>query len=156
MGNMPHAATPRMIANPFMSLQRMSLTTRIDDLPNPGPLDDSPSKANGGKFSDCMPAVTRSHSIPVLSKGVPMVDPALLEILVCPETRQPVRPANEDLLGRLNEAIRAGGVTNRGGNTVEDSVDEGLVREDGKVLYPVREDIPIMLIDEAIEVDHLS
>jgi len=85
-----------------------------------------------------------------------MVDPALLEILVCPETRQPVRPANEDLLGRLNEAIRAGEVANRGGNAVEDSVDEGLVREDGKVLYPVREDIPIMLIDEAIEVDRLS
>ena len=85
-----------------------------------------------------------------------MVDPVLLEILVCPETRQPVRPANEDLLGRLNEAIRAGEVANRGGNAVEDSVDEGLVREDGKVLYPVREDIPIMLIDEAIEVDRLS
>jgi uncharacterized protein YbaR (Trm112 family) len=84
-----------------------------------------------------------------------MVDPALLEILVCPETRQPVRPADEALLGRLNEAIGAGEVTNRGGDAVEDPVDEGLVREDGKVLYPVREDIPIMLIDEAIEVDRL-
>ncbi len=85
-----------------------------------------------------------------------MVDPALLEILVCPETRQPVRLADEGLLGRLNEAIRAGGVTNRGRDAVEDPVDEGLVREDGKVLYPVREDIPIMLIDEAIEVDHVG
>ncbi len=85
-----------------------------------------------------------------------MVDPALLEILVCPETRQPVRPADEGLLARLNESISAGEVTNRGGDAVEESVDEGLVREDGKVLYPVREDIPIMLIDEAIEVDNLG
>jgi uncharacterized protein YbaR (Trm112 family) len=84
-----------------------------------------------------------------------MVDPALLEILVCPETRQPVRPADEGLLERLNKAIGAGDVANRGGDAVEDPVDEGLVREDGKVLYPVREDIPIMLIDEAIEVDRL-
>ena len=85
-----------------------------------------------------------------------MVDPALLEILVCPETRQPVRTADEGLLERLNQAIRAGGVANRGGDAVKDPVDEGLVREDGKVLYPVREDIPIMLIDEAIEVDRLG
>jgi len=85
-----------------------------------------------------------------------MVDPALLEILVCPETRQPVQPASADLLARLNEAIQAGGVANHGGEAVETSVDEGLVREDGKVLYPVREDIPIMLIDEAIEVDRLN
>ncbi len=85
-----------------------------------------------------------------------MVDPALLEILVCPETRQPVRPAEAGLLERLNEAIGAGDVTNRGGDAVEDPVNEGLIREDGKVLYPVREDIPIMLIDEAIEVDHLG
>ena len=85
-----------------------------------------------------------------------MVDPELLEILVCPETHQPVRPAEDELLNRLNEAIRSGGVTNRGGNAVGDPVEEGLVREDNKVLYPVREDIPIMLIDEAIELDKLA
>ena len=85
-----------------------------------------------------------------------MVDPELLEILVCPETHQPVRPAGDELLSRLNEAIRSGGVTNRGGNAVGDPVEEGLVREDNKVLYPVREDIPIMLIDEAIELHKLA
>ncbi len=85
-----------------------------------------------------------------------MVDPELLEILVCPETHQPVRPAEDELLSRLNEAIRSGGVTNRGGKAVGDPVEEGLVREDNKVLYPVREDIPIMLIDEAIELDKLA
>ena len=85
-----------------------------------------------------------------------MVDPELLEILVCPETHQPVRPAEDELLSRLNEAIRSGGVTNRGGNAVGDPVEEGLIREDNKVLYPVREDIPIMLIDEAIELDKLA
>jgi uncharacterized protein YbaR (Trm112 family) len=85
-----------------------------------------------------------------------MVDPELLEILVCPETHQPVRPAETEVLDRLNQAIRAGGVTNRGGGAVDDAVDEGLVREDDKILYPVREDIPIMLIDEAIELDKLS
>ncbi len=85
-----------------------------------------------------------------------MVDPELLEILVCPETHQPVRTADPELLERLNAAIAAGSVTNRGGEAVSDPVEEGLVREDDKVLYPVREDIPIMLIDEAIGLDDLA
>ena len=85
-----------------------------------------------------------------------MVDPELLEILVCPETHQPVRPAEPEVLDRLNQAIRAGGVTNRGGGDVADPIEEGLVREDDRILYPVREDIPIMLIDEAIELHKLA
>lgn len=85
-----------------------------------------------------------------------MVDPELLEILVCPETHQPVRLADADLLERLNQKIRSGGVTNRGGDPVADPVNEGLIREDDKILYPVRNDIPIMLIDEAIELDKLG
>ncbi len=82
-----------------------------------------------------------------------MVEQALLDILVCPETKQPIRLADEGMLARLNTAIEAGGVRNRGGELVTEAVREGLVREDGLFLYPVRDDIPIMLIDEAIPLE---
>lgn len=84
-----------------------------------------------------------------------MVDPELLEILVCPETKQPVRVADNDLVERINLAIQSGEIRNRAGEQVKDPIDGGLVREDGVLLYPVREDIPIMLIDEALELDGL-
>ena len=81
------------------------------------------------------------------------VDQELLDILVCPETKQPVRPAGSGLLKLLNRAIDTGEVKTRSGNLVEDRIEEGLVREDDGVLYPVRDSIPIMLIDEAIPLD---
>jgi uncharacterized protein YbaR (Trm112 family) len=79
-----------------------------------------------------------------------MIDQTLLDILVCPESKQPLRVADAALLERLNASISAGSVTNRGGERVSERIDEALVREDGDVLYPVRDDIPIMLIDESI------
>ncbi len=79
-----------------------------------------------------------------------MIEQTLLDILVCPATKQPLRVADEDLLKRLNASIEAGSVTNRGGEAVTTPLAEALVREDGTILYPVRDDIPIMLIDESI------
>ena len=75
----------------------------------------------------------------------------LLEILVCPETRQPVALAGSEVLARVNEKVRAGTLRNRGGDKVEKEVAEGLLREDGRVLYPVDDGIPVMLIEESIE-----
>ncbi len=82
-----------------------------------------------------------------------MVDPELLEILVCPETGQPVRPADDALLDRVNRSVESGEIRNRGGEKVQERIDGGLVRDDGALLYPVRDDIPIMLVDEAIPLD---
>ena len=84
-----------------------------------------------------------------------MIDRELLEILVCPETKQPVRLAEAGQVARVNAAIAAGTVSNRGGEVVREAITGGLVREDGELLYPVRDDIPIMLIDEAILLDQV-
>jgi len=77
----------------------------------------------------------------------------LLEILACPETKMPLHRAEDALLERLNQEISKGELRSRDGEIVVDPLEEALVREDGKVLYPVREGIPIMLIAESISLE---
>ena len=79
-----------------------------------------------------------------------MIDAELIEILACPETKEPVKLAQAELIEKLNRAIGAGLIKNRGGDAVTEPVDGGLVRSDGRFLYPIRDDIPIMLVEEAI------
>jgi len=85
----------------------------------------------------------------------PELDKDLLEILACPETKEPVRLADPELVSRVNSAIEAGNATSQDGQKIEKALDGGLLRQDGKVLYPIRGGIPIMLVDEAILVDSL-
>jgi uncharacterized protein YbaR (Trm112 family) len=85
-----------------------------------------------------------------------MVDAELLKILVCPENKTPVRLADDDLVDRINAAIEAQSLKNRAGAAVDARIDGGLIREDGEYLYPIRDDIPIMLIDEAIPLNQLK
>ena len=79
-----------------------------------------------------------------------MVDKELLGILCCPETKQDVTLVEGDVIKKINAKIKQGSLKNRGGEIVKEEIGAGLVREDKKYLYPIREDIPIMLIDEAI------
>jgi len=81
-----------------------------------------------------------------------MIDAELLKILCCPETHQAVVVADSSLLERLNKQIATGKLKNRGGQLFKEKIDGGLIRKDGKFVYPIREDIPVMLIDEAIPV----
>ena len=79
------------------------------------------------------------------------VSDELLEILACPETKQPLSPASSDLLSKLNAQIEQGTLRTRGGESLSKPIDEALVREDGKILYLVDDGIPVMLIEESIE-----
>jgi uncharacterized protein YbaR (Trm112 family) len=85
-----------------------------------------------------------------------MIDSKLLDILVCPESKQSLKLAEDELLGRINQAISDKKVSNKSGNLVSEKVESALITEDGKTAYPVRSDIPVMLIDEAIALSQVE
>ena len=79
-----------------------------------------------------------------------MLDPEFVKILVCPDNRTPVRVASEQEITNLNQKIEEGTLHNIGGRKVNDKLDGGLIRAAGDLLYPVRKNIPVMLVEEAI------
>jgi uncharacterized protein YbaR (Trm112 family) len=85
-----------------------------------------------------------------------MIHNTLLESLVCPENRSPLSVADAALLRRVNDAVRAGRLRNRGGQTLSEPIEAALLRADGAVIYRIQDGIPIMLVDEAIPLTQLG
>jgi uncharacterized protein len=83
------------------------------------------------------------------------MDKEFLAILCCPETKQPVTMADQSLVFKLNEAVARGVLKNAGQKVVLEKMDGGLLRADCKILYPIRENIPVMLIEEGIPLDQV-
>jgi len=79
-----------------------------------------------------------------------MIRPELLELLRCPETHQRLRVASGELLGRVNDRIKQKELRNRAGKILEQPLEDALIREDDAVVYPIRGNLPILLIDEAV------
>lgn len=78
------------------------------------------------------------------------IDRKLLEILVCPITKQPVNILSAVKLAYLNQRIEAGEVVNHGGTKLESPLPEALITNNGETVYPIDEGIPVMLEDESI------
>jgi len=79
-----------------------------------------------------------------------MISRELLSMLCCPETKQALTVADASLTQEINQKIEKRELKTRGGGPVTQTIESGLLRADKQFLYAVRQDIPVMLIDEAI------
>ena len=84
------------------------------------------------------------------------IDGKLLEILCCPVSKTPLTRLPSGQLKKLNQAIDAGDVQYVQGDPVEAPLREALITEDQKVIYPVNDNIPILLEEKGIGTTQLQ
>lgn len=72
--------------------------------------------------------------------------------LRCPESNQALQIAPGTLLDRLRTAQSNGTLFLKSGKPVVEKLEALLVREDASIAYPVRNGIPVLIKEEAIEI----
>jgi uncharacterized protein YbaR (Trm112 family) len=78
------------------------------------------------------------------------MDRKLLDLLVCPASRQPLLPLEVLGLQALNDAIAHGDVVRGDGSPQREPLREALVTRDRKRVYRVDDGIPVLLVEEGI------
>ena len=87
---------------------------------------------------------------------IDVFDQHLVKALRCPQNQSTLTLASKELVEQINRGISEGRVFSIGGHRLERSLDAGLVREDGDLLYPVIDAIPVMLPDEALDLSKVE
>ena len=85
-----------------------------------------------------------------MTKNLATIDRTLLNLLVCPESQRPVLLASAEILEQLNKRIARGELHTTKGATVSRLLDGALVRDDNRRIYPIIDGIPVLLIEEGI------
>ena len=84
------------------------------------------------------------------------MDKRLLAILRCPVSHKELSLARSQTLKDVNAAIGEGKLSNRDGRVLDEALAEALITDDGKVLYPVADGIPVLLEGESVNMEQLG
>ncbi len=84
------------------------------------------------------------------------IHPELLKALVCPVTKLPVSMLDSGKLEKLNRLIDEGSIETLGGHAVTRPLTEALITRNNKTVYCIRQGVPVMREDQAIDADCIS
>ncbi|WP_226468794.1 Trm112 family protein [Luteimonas panaciterrae] len=84
------------------------------------------------------------------------MDRKLLDILVCPATRQSLSLLDKAGLDALNRTIDGGGIKRADDSLQSEALREALVTRDRKLVYRIDDGIPVLLAEEGIATAQVS
>ncbi|MBV2209052.1 MAG: Trm112 family protein [Thermomonas sp.] len=84
------------------------------------------------------------------------MDRKLLDILICPATRQPLALLDAAGLEALNRAITGSSVVRGDGSPQRDSMREALITRDRKTIYRLDDGIPVLLVEDSIATSQIE
>lgn len=77
-------------------------------------------------------------------------------MLICPQTQEPLRLLSQESLKKLNFLIQAQQIQNLSGQLIRAKLDAALVSGQQRFIYPIVENIPVLLAEESIPADKLD
>ena len=84
------------------------------------------------------------------------MDRKLLDILCCPQSKQPLAMLAANDLAALNRAIAQGPVRRGDGSVQDTPIQQGLITRDHKTIYRIDDGIPVLLADEALDTAQIA
>lgn len=84
------------------------------------------------------------------------MDRKLLDILVCPASRQPLGLLDRAGLDALNRAVASGSARRVDDVLQTEPVTEALITDDRRTIYRIDDGIPVLLVEEGIAVSGLG
>jgi len=84
------------------------------------------------------------------------IDRKLLEVLVCPVTKQPVFPLDQPRLDKVNQRIVQGKIHAHSGRQLTAPLQQALITRNGNTLYRVEAGVPVMLEDESVPCEQIG
>ena len=79
------------------------------------------------------------------------INQEFLELLRCPLTQQALVNCNKEVIEALNTSIDNGTLKNKKGIIIQDRIKDALYSDSCNSVYLVNNQIPVLLVDEAIE-----
>lgn len=86
-----------------------------------------------------------------------MISDDLLKVIACPETKQDLVIADQEIVDKINSLIEGGELLDRAKQQVTEKIEGGLIAKEAQnYLYPIRDEIPILLMDESIPLENVN